>query len=208
VTRLAFPVQVVARRETIDWIGRNRQVARYAYHHGYFDGYEREFRGFGMVEQWDTEEFRTDTAFADTGPVPFDQQSFSPPVRTRTWFHTGAFREAIAVSRQYASEYWVEPALLVANRAADAAAMMLPDTVIPGGLDALEIQEAYRSLKGHPLRVEIYAEDATSQAGNPYSVAETNFTITCLQRMGPNRHAVFSVTPRESLMSAPATIHG
>ena len=58
VTRLPFPVQVVERVETIDWIGRNRLVTRYAYHHGYFDGYEREFRGFGMVEQWDTEEFR------------------------------------------------------------------------------------------------------------------------------------------------------
>ena len=50
VTRLPFPVQVVERVETIDWIGRNRLVTRYAYHHGYFDGYEREFRGFGLVE--------------------------------------------------------------------------------------------------------------------------------------------------------------
>ena len=40
-----------------DRISRNRFVTRYAYHHGYFDGVEREFRGFGMVEQWDTEEF-------------------------------------------------------------------------------------------------------------------------------------------------------
>jgi hypothetical protein len=41
----------------IDHISRNRFVTRYAYHHGYFDGEEREFRGFGMVEQWDTEQF-------------------------------------------------------------------------------------------------------------------------------------------------------
>lgn len=46
VTRLPFPVQVVERCEVIDWIGRNRLVSRYSYHHGYFDGYEREFRGF------------------------------------------------------------------------------------------------------------------------------------------------------------------
>ncbi len=72
VTRLPFPVQVVERVETIDWIGRNRLVSRYAYHHGYFDGYEREFRGFGMVEQWDTEEFRADTAFADGDFVNWD----------------------------------------------------------------------------------------------------------------------------------------
>ncbi len=109
VTRLPFPVQVVERVETIDWIGRNRLVTRYAYHHGYFDGYEREFRGFGMVEQWDTEEFRADTAFDDGDFVNWDQQSWSPPVLTRTWFHTGAFADALAVSQQYLSEYWTEP---------------------------------------------------------------------------------------------------
>jgi hypothetical protein len=56
ITRLPFPVHVVERVETHDHISRNRFVTRYAYHHGYFDGEEREFRGFGMVEQWDTEE--------------------------------------------------------------------------------------------------------------------------------------------------------
>ena len=110
VTRLPFPVQVVERIETIDWIGRNRLVSRYAYHHGYFDGYEREFRGFGMVEQWDTEEFRDDTSFDDGDFVNWDQQSWSPPMLTRTWFHTGAFTDAPAVSQQYLSEYWIEPA--------------------------------------------------------------------------------------------------
>src|SRR6185503_17783359 len=57
ITRLPFPVHVVERVETYDHVGRNRFVTRYAYHHGYFDGEEREFRGFGMVEQWDTEAF-------------------------------------------------------------------------------------------------------------------------------------------------------
>ncbi len=46
-----------ARRDATTASARNRFVTRYAYHHGYFDGVEREFRGFGMVEQWDTEEF-------------------------------------------------------------------------------------------------------------------------------------------------------
>ncbi len=57
ITKLPFPVHVVERVETYDRISRNRFVTRYAYHHGYFDGVEREFRGFGMVEQSDTEEF-------------------------------------------------------------------------------------------------------------------------------------------------------
>ena len=57
ITKLAFPVHVVEKVETFDHISRNRFVTRYAYHHGYFDGEEREFRGFGMVEQSDTEQF-------------------------------------------------------------------------------------------------------------------------------------------------------
>ncbi len=61
ITRLPFPVHVVERVETYDRISKNRFVTRYAYHHGYFDGEEREFRGFGMVEQWDTWNSHQDT---------------------------------------------------------------------------------------------------------------------------------------------------
>ena len=71
ITRLPFPVHVVERVETYDHISRNRFVTRYAYHHGYFDGDEREFRGFGMVEQWDTEEF---AALTGDGTLPDGDQ--------------------------------------------------------------------------------------------------------------------------------------
>ena len=67
VTRLAFPVHVVKRVETYDFISRNRFVTSYTYHHGYFDGPEREFRGFGRVDQLDTEEFG---ALGDSGAFP------------------------------------------------------------------------------------------------------------------------------------------
>ena len=78
MTRLPHVVHVVERVETLDWIGRNRAVTRYAYHHGYFDGIEREFRGFGMVEQWDTEEYRADTAFPGSDTLNWDEASWIP----------------------------------------------------------------------------------------------------------------------------------
>jgi hypothetical protein len=199
ITRLPFPVQVVERVENIDWIGRSRLVTRYVYHHGHFDGYEREFRGFGMVEQWDTEEFRSDTGFADGDFVNWDRQSWVPPVHTRTWFHTGAFTDVSTVSKQYAREYWIEPALRAPNRARDVAAMLLQDTVLPTNLYAYEIQEAYRALKGQVLRIEVYADDRTPKSANPYTVTEQNFTLLCLQKMGANLHAVFYVHPREEI---------
>ena len=199
ITRLPFPVQVVERIETIDWIGRNRLVSRYAYHHGHFDGYEREFRGFGMVEQWDAEEFRSDTTFADGEGIDWNALSTVPPMHTRTWFHTGAFTDALAVSQQYATEYWTEPALRPPAQAPNAAAMRLPDTVLPAGLNAFEVQEAYRAMKGSMLRRETYADDGTAAAGNPYDVTEQNFTIVTLQPMGPNPHASFFVHAREQV---------
>src|SRR5262249_41890888 len=57
ITKLPFPVHVVERVEAYDWIAHHKFVTRYSYHHGYYDGEEREFRGFGMVEQVDTEQF-------------------------------------------------------------------------------------------------------------------------------------------------------
>ena len=50
LTALPFPVQVVDKVETIDHVGRTKRVATYRYHHGHYDGREREFRGFGRVD--------------------------------------------------------------------------------------------------------------------------------------------------------------
>ncbi len=64
ITKLPFPVQVLTRQEVYDAISDTHFVTKHAYHHGYFDPVEREFRGFGMVEQWDTEHY---DAFQEAG---------------------------------------------------------------------------------------------------------------------------------------------
>ena len=76
VTRLPFPVHVVKRVETYDAVSRNRFVSRYTYHHGFYDGLEREFRGFGRVDQLDTEDIAGLTA-----PGPFRPGTTSTPRR-------------------------------------------------------------------------------------------------------------------------------
>ena len=207
ITRLPFPVHVVERVETFDHISRNRFVTRYAYHHGHFDGEEREFRGFGMVEQWDTEEF----AALANGNVPADNiatGSHVPPVHTKTWFHTGAYLGRDHVSDFFAGllnvndqgEYFREPGLTDA----EARALLLPDTVLPTGLSLEEEREACRALKGSMLRQEVYALDGVGKSsgypsGMPYSVTEQNFTIETVQRKGANRHAVFFTHAREAI---------
>jgi RHS repeat-associated protein len=208
ITRLPFPVHVVERVETYDHIGRNRFVTRYAYHHGYFDGEEREFRGFGMLEQFDTEESRT---LAHSGAFPdatnLDKASHVPPVLTKTWFHTGVYLGRNRVSNFFAGllddgdvgEYY--PGLRSGDAAADAAAkaLLLDDTVLPAGWTLDEEREACRALKGSMLRREVYALDGTDKQRHPYTVTEQDFTIARLQPKAGNRHGVFSVHPREAI---------
>ena len=204
ITRLPFPVHVVERVETYDHISRNRFVTRYAYHHGYLDGEEREFRGFGMVEQWDTEEIG---ALTEAGELPsgdnWNKTSHVPPVYTKTWFHTGVYLGRERVSNYFAGlldgadqgEYYREPGM------DDAAfsALLLPDTILPEGLSVAEEREACRALRGSILRQEVYALDGTDEEEHPYTVVEQNFTVRTIQPRGENRHAVFFTHPREAI---------
>jgi RHS repeat-associated protein len=203
ITRLPFPVHVVERVETVDRINRNRFVCCYAYHHGYFDGEEREFRGFGMVEQWDTEQF---AALAD-GADPGDNiaaESHVPPVHTKTWFHTGVYIGRGRVSRHFELEYFREPGLDFES----ARSLLLDDTVVPANVPLEEESEACRALKGSMLRQEVYADDADhsgaspeqiQRARTPYTVTEQSFTIRRVQPRRINRHAVFFTHGREAI---------
>lgn len=203
VTRLPMPVQVVEQVETWDHLSRNRFVTRYAYHHGYFDGEEREFRGFGLVEQWDSETL----ASLAQGALPANNVaaiSHVPPVHTKTWFHTGVYLGRDHVSDYFAGlgpggapgEYFREPGL----SASEVRGLLLSDTVLPGSLTPDEEREACRALKGMMLRQEVYADDASDpvataeqqeRARTPYRVTEQNFALRLVQPQANNRHPVF-----------------
>jgi RHS repeat-associated protein len=199
ITKLAFPVQVLTLQEVYDAISDTHFVSKYAYHHGYFDPIEREFRGFGMVEQWDTEHF---DAFQEAGLFAWKgknwtKDSFIPPVHTKTWFHNGYYRQSGKITRQYESDYY---------GARDAQGKFtewtLPDTVLPDGLMGDVAREAARALKGRPLRVEVYADDAITDpdlAKHPYTVTESNYQIKVMQPKGDNRHTVFFAVESETL---------
>lgn len=199
-TTLPFPVHVVDRVETFDAISRNRFVTAYSYHHGHFDGVEREFRGFGRVDQLDTETF---AALTGTGELPdatnIDTTSHLPPVLTKTWFHTGAHLRREELSRRFAREYFGAPA----DHAAFAAWVdreLLDGTILPQTtLTADEERQAVRALKGAMLRQEVYALDDSAKQDIPYTVSERNYSIDRLQEQGPNRHAVFFTHAREAI---------
>lgn len=183
ITRLHFPVHVVERVEAYDAVAETRLVSRYRYHHGYFDGQEREFRGFGLVERWDAESF-------EAGDPAADATLRRPPVYTRSWFHTGAYTGRRRISRQYADEYY----------AGDPQAALLPDTRLPPGLTAEEERQACRTLKGRLLRQEVYAQDGTEHQDHPYTVTERTYRIRMVQPAAGQPHAVFHAFESEALI--------
>ena len=171
VTKLPFPVHVIEQVIHRDLVSNTQLVSTYRYRHGYYDGAEREFRGFAYVELRDAESVAGD----------FDL----PPMVTKTWFHNGAFLEENKLEA-----YFKNPANLEFFAGDDQAAFLL-DTLLPTGLTGDEMREAARALKGNILRQEIYADDGTAKASIPYSVSERSYNLNFLQPQGPNRHAVF-----------------
>ncbi|UQA60396.1 SpvB/TcaC N-terminal domain-containing protein [Polyangium aurulentum] len=191
VTRLSFPVHVLTRVETYDAVSKTRFISTYKYHHGYYDGAEREFRGFGLVEQLDSESFSGEHGkglFADAPPV--DEEFHLPPVHTKTWFHTGAFFEANKIAKQFEKEYY----------ALDAQAPMLPDAVLKLTRHTpKDIREACRALKGQMLRQEVYALDGSSAEPHPYVVTEVCPEIRQVQPVTEKAFGSFFAYVRESV---------
>lgn len=194
ITKLHFPVQCVESVETTDKISGNMFAARYRYAHGYYDGVEREFRGFARAEQTDFSNFLK----LNTSPTNVSAAWNVPPVRTVTWFHTGAFFGYNTMSELLSKEYFggspdgsTQPANLV----------VLDHTIIPPEcVQGVEQMEACRALKGRTLRTEVYSDDDSDLAHIPYSVQETNFTIVPTQPLqDANLHGIYFVHARETL---------
>ncbi|GAB3959995.1 hypothetical protein GCM10027614_80710 [Micromonospora vulcania] len=184
VTRLPFPVHVVSRATVRDrWLGTSF-TSTYSYHHGYFDGPEREFRGFGRVEQVDVEDYGTFAAANPASPyVTADHRLYQPPVKTITWFHTGAPAGERAL-HQLTSEYRRFPGPFSER--------VLPEPDLRDlGVTTDERREALRACKGVVLRQEVYELDAVAlQRGRSepvrlFSVTSHSCRIELVQPRAP-----------------------
>jgi RHS repeat-associated protein len=221
ITKLAFPVQVVAKTIITDSVTNVRFSALYTYHHGYYDHAEREFRGFGRVEQLDTAEFEI-TNFANLATSEHHQ----PPVLTKTWFHNGYFISKDNILSAFENEYWEK----------GAKEFKLPDALLLAAsnltnfdinsITAEEWREALRACKGMTLRQEIFGLDAQKRIADeqkakkyeendpaflafqtdarlkeliPYTVATHNCEIQLLQNRNKNRYASFLIKESESM---------
>jgi hypothetical protein len=196
VTKLPFPVQVVARVRTRDLVTGSEHVASYCYHHGYYDRAEKEFRGFGMVEQTDAESFAPFVGYGRFAESDADVM-YVPPVVTKTWSHTGAWFDGKRLEEHFRAHEYYRGAAESFREATHVLDARLPMTVLPTGLAASVEREACRALRGRTLRVEVYANDGSPSADKPYQITETNFQVAVVQAEG--RHAVVRVDPGETI---------
>lgn len=215
ITKLHFPVYCVSKSETIDKITGARFMSTYKYHHGYYDHPEREFRGFGMVEQTDSEHF---DHWIKTGATNITEEELhQEPVISRSWFHTGAFLGKEKIHNQFATEYWYSELIKLGFPVIHNEKILADSTLIAGPgisnafieqLSGIEWQEALRSCKGMALRSEMFALDAplvdASDAelikqGTPFAVSTHNCVIELLQPKGKNKHAVFIAKENETI---------
>lgn len=186
-TTLPFPVQVVAKTEVVDKISLGKLSTVYEYHHGYWDGAEREFRGFGRVDTYDTEvfeEYNKAATFYSGSFIPHvpgqsvnhgnlvfikvGEENFSPPTLTRNWFHLGPVGPEFGAWKElfFEDEYWSEdPNVLKRPTATE---QMLQ------GLSRRIKRDAIRTLRGSQIRTEVYTwNQFTGPAARPFSVSES-----------------------------------
>jgi len=210
-TRLPFPVQVVHKTTVEEKVTRVKFSTQYSYHHGYYDHAEREFRGFGRVDQTDTEEYETwlenaaGTALDDSKPL------FQTPILTKTWFHTGFYYNEKNILGRFESEYWYNE-MTRAGFPVAAKETALPDTNVEVASTVLfgnvintlspdEWREVFRACKGMAIHQEVFGLDGVDPKLDltPYSVATHNCAIRLLQPRSKNRYASFLVTESESI---------
>ncbi len=163
-TPLPFPVQVVSRVVVEDAVSRGRLTTQYHYHHGYWDGAEREFRGFGMVETLDSEEA--------LDPALRTSERYAPPLKTKTWFHQGPVGPEVGDWREidYTHEYWAgDPQLLDHTGGVNAFLRSLNSRRAR--------RDALRTLRGSILRTELYALDGSALSERPYTVTEQAYSL-------------------------------
>jgi RHS repeat-associated protein len=179
-TPLPFPVQVVAKVEVIDDISKGRLTTEYRYHHGYWDGAEREFRGFGMVEQLDSELFIQYEQLPTAGDEfeAVSEVHFSPPTLTKTWFHLGPVGPEYGdwkTDLDWSNEFWAgDPPLLDHNE------FVTPFLRALGrdDSDSRRIRRnAVRALRGSVIRTELYALDGSPNQDRPYTVTESEYDL-------------------------------
>lgn len=161
-----FAMHVVKRQTQLDEITGNKLTQLMSYFRGYYDPFEREFRGFGRLEQMDTEASETERATL----------GFTAPILTKTWFHTGKTidQPCVGCYNDDTEAVPLKPARLVRFHAGD-------NVEEPFEPDEQTAREMARALSGSVLRTEVFDSDNRKV---PYAVTESRSQVRLLRAKG------------------------
>lgn len=167
---LPLTVQVVSRQLQLDEITGNCLSQGFKYREGYYDPIAREYRGFGHVEQTDSE---SATGAEDAG--------FTAPVRTCSWFVIGQFMDpsrdeyfdrdpdAVPLGKTLISDYDPVNEFDVPFTPPD-------DSTLP--------YEIARGMSGTLMRVETYNGEDDPLTARPYAVEEYRYLVRQVRPKG------------------------
>ncbi|KAF7586480.1 hypothetical protein BBP40_008805 [Aspergillus hancockii] len=176
-TRLPFSIDCVKSTTFTDHVAQTSHTNCYTYHNGYYDSAERQFCGFQMVEECETEDFAVDTS---------NTHYKRPPITRKSWFYIGLERLDIGTGLPGSFE------AIDSQKPVSSAKM-------PYNLTAAERREAYIALAGRTRRQEIYSNDAGEKSDLPYILTEQSYEVVLHQRAQRNKHGVFRVDHREDI---------
>ncbi|MBK9284055.1 MAG: VCBS repeat-containing protein [Sphingobacteriaceae bacterium] len=182
-TQLPFPVQVVNKVEVFDLLSGGKLVTEYNYHNGYWDGVEREFRGFAHVDSKDTESFERFNTQSELNPVSvtpaggltssfgISTEFYTPPTLTKSWFYVGPVGDGFSRWKEpdFSDEYW----------SGDVNVLKRPLEMLNllNQLPRRARRDALRTLRGTLLRSELYGLDGSSFENIPYTVTENLMSL-------------------------------
>lgn len=167
VCHVPFALHVVSKTTQLDEITGNRLTQTLSYRQGYYDGIEREFRGFGLLLQLDSE----------SHPGGASMEHFTTPCLTKSWFHTGQAVDMASDGFNEADKHatHLDRTLLCKyqNTTHSDVAIASPDPATT--------LEMARALSGHLLRTEVLAVDPDLGTRTLYSVQENRYRVRLLQ---------------------------
>jgi hypothetical protein len=171
---LPFAMHLVVRQVQHDEITGNTLTQGLKYRRGYYDGHEREMRGFGLLLASDCE-----------APATGDQP-YSPPLLTKTWYHTGRAVDEVlhGIDTSDSEARELGAVLLLAHDPVTGEDTPLTD------IDAELRREMARALSGQVLRTEVFGLDGATCEAVPYSVQVQRQGLRLLQpRTAHQRYA-------------------
>jgi hypothetical protein len=166
---LPFALHVVTRQTQLDEVTGNQLTRLFRYRQAYYDGHDREFRGFGLVVQTDSEAL-TETRAAD---------GFTAPMQSKTWYHTGRYPFIAPAGFDQSDPKAVVLGADLLREFKDGSDRVLEST------SEADFREMARTLAGSVLRVEVCAVKKSADAlSPPYSVQTFRYMVRQLAPVG------------------------